>query len=69
MRLVEKQLPAARKFYQEQPEEIRKRIDQRLADVNPYYKDRAFVNEVVNEMNFQNRRKLITPSPAQRMAA
>jgi hypothetical protein len=69
MRLIEKQLPAARKFYQEQPEEIRKRIDQRLAEVNPYYKDKAFVNEVVSEMNFQNRRSLIPPNSSQKMAA
>lgn len=69
MRLIEKQLPSAREFYESQPEAIRKRIDQRLTDVNPYYKDKAFVNEVVNEMNFQNRRNLIPPRPSQGIAA
>lgn len=54
MRLIEKQLPVARKFYQKQPEEIRKRIGERLAEVNPYHKNKAFVNEVVSEMNLQN---------------
>jgi hypothetical protein len=43
---------------------VRARIDQRLEEVNPYYRDRAFVTEVLREMSRQNRQVLTTPRPA-----
>lgn len=61
MRLVAKQLPQAQEFYDKQSPEIKKRIDQRLTEVNPYYKDKAFVGEVLREMGRQNRMKLTGP--------
>ncbi len=61
MRLVEKQLPQAKAFYDSQPEAVRARIDERLEGTNPYYKDKAFVSEVLREMNRKNRQILTTP--------
>jgi len=63
MRLVEKQLPQAREFYEQQPDDVKQRIDERLAKVNPYYKDKAFVSEVLREMGRQNRKQLTAPPP------
>ena len=62
MRLVEKQLPQAKAFYDDQTPEIKARIDSQLKDVQPYYKDKAFVGEVLREMNRKNRKILTTPS-------
>ncbi|MBX3738945.1 MAG: hypothetical protein KF715_19790 [Candidatus Didemnitutus sp.] len=61
MRLVEKQLPQAKEFYDQQPAAVKKRIDERLENVQPYYKDKAFVGEVLREMNRKNRQILTTP--------
>lgn len=61
MRLVAKQLPQAQEFYDKQAPEVKKRIDQRLTEVNPYYKDKAFVGEVLREMGRQNRMTLTGP--------
>ncbi|MCB1104581.1 MAG: hypothetical protein H7A44_08450 [Opitutaceae bacterium] len=58
MRLVEKQLPQAKAFYEAQPQEVQTRIDSQLKDVKPYYKDKAFVGEVLREMNRKNRQTL-----------
>jgi len=55
MRLIEKQLPAAKEWYDHQKPEVQKQIDQRLADVHPYQRDQAFVQAVVRERNWQNR--------------
>lgn len=60
MRLIEKQKPAAQEWYEKQKPEIRQRIDERLAKVNPFYADKAFVGEVLREMGRQNR-QLLTP--------
>lgn len=58
MKLVMRQLPGAKEFYDKQAPEIRKRIDEKLATVNPYYHDKAFVGEVLREMDRQNRQAL-----------
>ena len=55
MRLVEKQLPAAKEWYDKQKPEVKKQIDKRIAEVDPYLKDKAFVQAVVRERNWQNR--------------
>ncbi|OAM90404.1 hypothetical protein OH491_01585 [Termitidicoccus mucosus] len=69
MRLIEKQLPQAKAFYNAQPQEVKSRIDQRLEGVQPYYKDKAFVGEVLREMNRQNRQMLTGPKPGMAMSA
>ena len=61
MRLVEKQLPQAKAFYDEQTPEVKARIDDQLKEVQPYYKDKAFVGEVLREMNRKNRQILTSP--------
>ena len=38
MRMVQRQIPGAREFYDSQTPEVKARIDQRLAEVHPYYK-------------------------------
>jgi hypothetical protein len=69
MRLVEKQLPQAKAFYDDQTPEVRARIDRALEGTNPYYKDKAFVGEVLREMNRKNRQILTTPKTGVGMAA
>ncbi|MSU66022.1 MAG: hypothetical protein EXS38_07985 [Opitutus sp.] len=77
MKLVTKQLPAAKEFYQKQAPEVQQRIDRNLTGVNPYFHDKAFVGEVLREMDRQNRRSLAagpaapapTPSPVAAMSA
>lgn len=65
MRMVEKQMPAANEWYGKQTLEVKKQIDQRIADVHPYNKDQAFVQAVVRERNWQNRLPLAqTARPA-----
>lgn len=65
MRMVEKQMPAAKEWYGKQTLEVKKAIDQRLAEVHPYNRDQAFVQAVVRERNWQNRLPLAqTPRPA-----
>lgn len=68
MKLIAKQLPQAREFYEKQSPENQARIDGALAGVSPYYKDKAFVGEVLREMDRQNRRALAA-GPAAKMAA
>ncbi len=55
MRFTEKQLPAAKEWYGKQSAEVKKLIDERVAESDPYYKTKAFVNAVVRERNWQNR--------------
>jgi hypothetical protein len=69
MRLVEKQLPQAKAFYEAQPAEVKARIDERIEGTNPYYKDKAFVGEVLREMNRKNRQLLTTPKTGMAMSA
>jgi len=61
MRLIEKQLPQAKEFFDKQTPQVQERINERLKGVNPYYGDKAFVGEVLREMNRQNRQQLTTP--------
>ncbi len=61
MRLIEKQLPQAKEFFDKQTPQVQERINERLKGVNPYYADKAFVGEVLREMNRQNRQQLTTP--------
>lgn len=68
MRLVEKQLPQAKAFYDEQTPDVKARIDGQLKDVQPYYKDKAFVGEVLREMNRKNRQILTTPKAGAAMS-
>ena len=71
MRLIQKQLPQAKAFYDAQTPEARARIDRDLDGVKPYYKDKAFVTAVLREKDRQARRELTTPkaAPAPRAAA
>jgi hypothetical protein len=77
MKLVSKQLPGAKEFYQKQAPEVQQRIDRNLTGVNPYFHDKAFVGEVLREMDRQNRRTLaagltapaLSPTPAAAMSA
>ncbi len=68
MRLIQRQIPQAKAFYDDQSQEVRSRIDQRLNEVHPYYKDKAFVAEVLREMNRNNRQVLSTPKAGVSMA-
>lgn len=61
MKIVMKQLPGAREFYDRQAPEIKARIDEKLKGVNPYFQDKAFVGEVLREMDRQNRQSLAAP--------
>jgi hypothetical protein len=61
MRMIERQLPQAKEFFAKQTPEVQQRINERLKGVNPYYGDKAFVNEVIAEMGRQNRRQLMQP--------
>jgi hypothetical protein len=71
MRLIEKQFPQAKAFYDAQTPEARARIDRDLDGVKPYYKDKAFVSAVLREKDRQARRELATPkaAPAPKAAA
>ena len=69
MRLVEKQLPQAKAFYDAQTPEVKARIDERLEGTKPYYQDKAFVGEVLREMNRKNRQMLTAPKMGMSMAA
>lgn len=62
MRLIEKQLPQARMFYQAQTPDAKARIDADLAGVKPYYQDKAFVNAALREKDRQARREFATPT-------
>jgi hypothetical protein len=64
MRLIQKQLPQARAFYNEQTTEAKARIDRDLEGVNPYFKDKAFVNAALREKDRQTRREFANPTNA-----
>jgi hypothetical protein len=46
MRLVEKQMPKVREWVEQTPGMLEK-ITERIKDVNPFYKEKAFVNEAM----------------------
>jgi hypothetical protein len=62
MRLIEKQLPQAKAFYDAQPAEAKARIDRDLQDVKPYYHDRQFVQATLRERDRQARREFANPA-------
>lgn len=64
MRLIQKQLPQARAYYESQPPEAKARIDKELQGVEPYFKDKAFVSAALREMDRQARRELTNPTQA-----
>jgi hypothetical protein len=72
MKLIFKQLPAAQEIFKAQPVEVQERINARLAEVNPFYQEKAFVNEVLREMNRQdysrNRQSLLPAKQGAGMA-
>ncbi len=63
MRLVNKQLPQARVFYDAQTPEAKARIDADLQGVEPFYRDKAFVSAALREKDRQARREFTTPTP------
>lgn len=69
MKLIEKQLPAARAFYQSQTPESKMRIDRDIEGTNPYYKEKAFVQAVFREKDRLTRKEFTqtgvaaTPQP------
>jgi hypothetical protein len=64
MRLIQKQLPQAQAFYNAQTAEAKARIDRDLEGVNPYFKDKAFVNAALREKDRQTRREFANPNQA-----
>lgn len=64
MRLIQKQLPQAQAFYNAQTAEAKARIDRDLEGVNPYFKDKAFVNAALREKDRQTRREFANPAGA-----
>ncbi len=64
MRLIQKQLPQAKAFYDAQTPDAKVRIDRDLEDVHPYNKDKAFVNAALREKDRQTRREFTNPANA-----
>lgn len=68
MKLIAKQLPGAKAFYDAQPAEAKARIDRAIEDVIPYNKDKAFVAAALREKDRQARREFANP-PGAKVAA
>ncbi len=64
MRLIQKQLPQAKAFYDAQSPEGKARINRDLEGVSPYIKDKAFVQAALREKDRQARREFANPSAA-----
>lgn len=64
MRLIQKQLPQAKAFYDAQTPDAKARIDRDLEGVNPYNKDKAFVTAALREKDRQTRREFTNPAQA-----
>ena len=64
MRLIQKQLPQAQAFYNAQTAEAKARIDRDLEGIDPYFKDKAFVNAALREKDRQTRREFANPTQA-----
>jgi hypothetical protein len=67
MRLIQKQLPQAQAYYHAQTAEAQARIDRDLEGINPYHKDKAFVNAALREKDRQTRREFANPVQAPRL--
>lgn len=65
MRLITKQLPQARAFYDAQAPEAKARIDADLEGVQPFYRDKAFVSAALREKDRQARREFANPGMSQ----
>lgn len=63
MRLIARQLPQAKAFYDAQSPEAKARIDRDLEGVSPYYKDKTFVQAALREKDRQARREFSSPAP------
>lgn len=68
MRLIQKQLPQAKAFYDAQTPDAKARIDQDIEHVHPYNKDKAFVNAALREKDRQARREFTNPTNAPAVA-
>jgi hypothetical protein len=68
MRLIQKQLPQAKAFYDAQTPDAKARIDQDIDHVHPYNKDKAFVNAALREKDRQARREFTNPTNAPAVA-
>lgn len=64
MKQVTRQLPQAKEFYEKQTPEVKKRIDEAVAKVNPYHHDQAFVGEVMAEVRRQSFSQVFGKKPA-----
>ena len=64
MKLIQKQLPQAKAFYDAQSPEAKARIDRDLEGVSPYMKDKAFVQAALREKDRQARREFANPAAA-----
>lgn len=62
MRLINKQLPQAKAFYNAQAPEAKARIDADLQGVEPFYRDKAFVSAALREKDRQTRREFASPA-------
>lgn len=62
MKLIAKQLPQAKAFYNSQTPDARARIDRDMEGVQPYYHDKAFVSAALREKDRQTRREFATPT-------
>lgn len=73
MKQVTRQLPQAKEYYEKQTPEVKKRIDDAVAKVNPYHHDQAFVGEVMAEVRRQSFSQVFgkkpTPTTAPAMSA
>lgn len=61
MKLIAKQLPQAKAFYEAQSAEAKARIDRATQDVSPYNHDKAFVAAALREKDRQARREFANP--------
>ena len=62
MKLIAKQLPQAKAFYDAQTPDARARIDRDMEGVQPYMHDKAFVAAALREKDRQSRREFANPT-------
>ena len=62
MKLIAKQLPQAKAFYDAQTPDSRARIDRDMEGVQPYLHDKAFVAAALREKDRQSRREFANPT-------
>jgi hypothetical protein len=62
MKLIAKQLPQAKAFYDSQTPDARARIDRDMEGVHPYYQDKSFVAAALREKDRQSRREFAAPA-------